>query len=96
MDYIQILAVHSRGVYNFMGMILEERQNIPHSRCYIIPALAGSPIKDAPDLQCMPLFISHTHLHLVLSYGDLFHYSRVWKWPKSETNFWKECIKAKK
>ena len=22
MDYIQILVVHSRGVYNFMGMIL--------------------------------------------------------------------------
>ena len=23
MDYIQILVVHSRGVYNFMGIILE-------------------------------------------------------------------------
>ena len=25
MDYIQILAVHSRGVYNFIGIILEAR-----------------------------------------------------------------------
>ena len=25
MDYIQILRVHSRGVYNFMGMILVAR-----------------------------------------------------------------------
>ena len=58
----------------------------------LIPALTASPIKDIQDLQWMPLFISHTHLHLVLSLWRDLHYSRVWKWPKSETNFWKECI----
>ena len=100
----------------------------------LIPALTAIPIMGVPDLQWMPLFILHTHLHLVFLkpwsqiplrtsyerfltiyvmvkksfvrrsqgylwprlYGELFHYSRVWKWPKSETNFWKECIKAKK
>ena len=31
-----------------------------------------SSIKDDPDLQWMPLFISHTNLHVVLLYDSLF------------------------
>ena len=34
----------------------------------LIPALTASPIKDDPDLQWMPLFISHTHLHACFLY----------------------------
>ena len=58
-------------------------------------AVTASPIKDDPDLQWMPhLFISHTHVHVVLSLWRSLLTYRVWKSPKSETNFWKECIKA--
>ena len=47
------------------------------------------------DLQWMYVFISHTHLHVVLSlWRSLISY-KVWKSQKSETNFWKECIKPK-
>ena len=54
------------------------------------------PIKDDPDLQWMPLFISHTHLYVVLSLWRSLPPHRVWKSPKSETNFWKECIKSRR
>ena len=137
MDYFQILVVYSRGMYNFMGMILVaqvsfifsllrilfknwfqilaifqpycgERDlhikesttckwmcemnrgiaNLGHplwgsqsmqeiasgmrnfclsSLEMLIPALTACSIKDVPDLQWMPLIISHTHVHLVLS-----------------------------
>ena len=59
------------------------------------PALTASPIKDDPELHWMPLFISHTHLHVVLSLWLSLPTHRVWKSPISETNFWKERIKAK-
>ena len=42
------------------------------------------------------LFIAHTHLHLVLSLSLSFLTHNVSRSPKSETNFWKECIKEKK
>ena len=138
MDDIQILVVHSRWVYNFMGIILEAQVSVIFSllcilfknlfqslvifkpycggrksiekalhanecvrwieefianlghplwgsqsiqdlaslmrkgRTFIIPdtnsCIDCEPhIKDDPDLQWMPLFISHTHLHVVLS-----------------------------
>ena len=60
------------------------------------PALTASPIKGVPDMQWMPLFISHTNLHVVLSLWRSLLTHRVWKSPKSETNFLKECIKARK
>ena len=55
----------------------------------LIPALTASPIKEDPDLQWMPLFISHTHLHVVLSLWLSFLTHKVSKSQKSETNFWK-------
>ena len=40
------------------------------------------------------LYSYHTLIDILCSlYGDLFHYSRVWKWPTSETIFFYElCI----
>ena len=139
MNENQILVVHSRWVYNFMGIILEAQvcfiyqllcilfknlfqilvifkpytlektviekalhanecvrwieafiANLGHplwgpqcSQCrnkhlewgmfclssleLLSLALTASPITVVPDLQWMPLFISHTHLHVVLS-----------------------------
>ena len=36
MDYIQILVVHSRGVYNFMGIILEAQVSFIFSALCIL------------------------------------------------------------
>ena len=58
-------------------------------RTFLIPGAK----KDDPDLQWMPLFISHTDLHVVLSLWLSLLTHKVSKSPKSETNFWKECIK---
>ena len=92
----QILVVHSRWVYNFMGIILEAQVFCLSSLEMLSPALTASPIKDDPDLQWMPLFISLTDLHVVFSLWLSLLTHKVSKSPKSETIFWKECIKAKK
>ena len=62
MDYIQILVVLSREMYNFMSMIFEVKVSFIFSLLSIFFQI----------------------------------YSSVWKWPKSETNFWKEYIIARK
>ena len=164
MKYNQIFVIHSRGVYNFMGIILERQvsfilsvlciifknyvqilvifftyvlekmaikielhanvcvrwieafiANLGNPLCawqsiqewaagvfylssleMLIPAFTARPIKDDPDLQWMPLVISHTNVHAILSLWQFF-LTRKWrKSPKSKPNFWKECIKATK
>ena len=68
-------------------------------RTFLIPDanswLTVSPIKDDSDLPWMPIFISHTHLYVVFSLWRALQPHKIWKSPKSETNFWKECIKVK-
>ena len=59
------------------------------------PPLTAGPIKDVTDVHWMPLFISHTHLHVVLSLWLSFLTHKVLKSPKSETSFEKNAEKGK-
>ena len=61
-----------------------------------IPELTACPIKDDPDLQWRLYSFIHTHLHVMRSQCLFPTTHKVSKSPKSEANFWKECIKAKK
>ena len=61
MDYIQILVVHIRGVYNFMGMIL----------VHFLPFLirdANSCIDCQPHKGC-PRFAMNASIHLTHSFA---------------------------
>ena len=61
---------------------------------------ANSCIDCQPHKRC-PRYAINASIHLTHSFAfsafftrSFSLYSRVWKWPKSETKFWKECIKA--
>ena len=60
------------------------------------PALTASPIKDVQDWQWMPPFISHTHLHVVLSLWNFFHHYRGLKIRKIWIKFLKRMYKIEK
>ena len=69
-------------------------------RTFLIPD-ANSCIDCEPH-KGWPRFAMNASIHLTHSFAysafsmDFLPPYRVWKSPKSETNFWKECIKAKK
>ena len=68
MDYIQILVVHSRGVYNFMGIILQELASLMmKGRTFLIPD-ANSCIDCEPHKGC-PRFAINASIHLTHSFA---------------------------
>ena len=119
MNDSQILEVHSRWVYNFMGIILEAQTSFSFSHsCILLKNYSQILVILKPyterrnwhdtALDANECVMNNRFIHCILyvaaqSMQDLapgmknsaflYRFSRS---PKSESNFWKECMNVKK